>query len=57
MRTATIFVLGLIGAVIALASDVSSLTNDTFTGFLTENDLVLVECEYRAPTCVICPER
>jgi protein disulfide-isomerase A1 len=50
MRTFTTVALGLIGAAVASASDVSSLTKDTFTDFVTENDLVLAECEYLAAT-------
>jgi protein disulfide-isomerase A1 len=45
MRTFTTVALGLLGAAVASASDVSSLTKDTFTDFVTENDLVLAECE------------
>ncbi|KAH8815005.1 thioredoxin-like domain-containing protein [Xylogone sp. PMI_703] len=44
MRTLTTFALGLIGATVASASDVSSLTKDTFGDFIKENDLVLAEC-------------
>jgi hypothetical protein len=45
MRTFTTVALGLLSAAVASASDVSSLTKDTFTDFVTENDLVLAECE------------
>jgi protein disulfide-isomerase A1 len=37
--------LGLVGAVIASASDVASLTKDTFPDFVKANDLVLAECK------------
>jgi protein disulfide-isomerase A1 len=40
--------LGLLGAAaLAAASDVVDLKQDTFKGFVEENDLVLAECEYR----------
>lgn len=45
MRTFTTVALGLLGAAVASASDVESLTKDTFEGFVTENDLVLAECK------------
>lgn len=35
-------------AALATASDVHDLTQDTFDGFVKENDLVLAECESRA---------
>jgi hypothetical protein len=50
MRTFTTLALGLIGAAVASASDVSSLTKDTFPDFIKENDLVLAECKPLA-TC------
>jgi protein disulfide-isomerase A1 len=37
--------IGLLGATIASASDVASLTKDTFPDFVKENDLVLAECK------------
>jgi hypothetical protein len=40
--------LGLLGAAaLAAASDVVDLKQDTFKGFVEENDLVLAECEFR----------
>lgn len=51
MRTFTTVALGLFGAAVASASDVSSLTKDTFTDFVTENDLVLAEC--KSPTIAL----
>jgi len=43
MRTFQTFALGLAAAVVASASDVSSLTKDTFPDFIKDNDLVLAE--------------
>ena len=45
MRSFTTLALGLAAAAIASASDVESLTKDTFPGFVEENDLVLAECK------------
>ena len=40
--------LGLLGAAaLAAASDVVDLKQDTFKGFVEENDLVLAECKHR----------
>ena len=40
------FALGLLGAAaLAAASDVHELKQDTFKSFVSENDLVLAECE------------
>lgn len=47
MRTA-ILGLGLLGA-LAAASDVHDLKQDTFDGFIKENDLVLAECKLPRP--------
>ncbi|TAQ89773.1 hypothetical protein B7494_g1883 [Chlorociboria aeruginascens] len=52
MRTFTTIALGLIGAAVASASDVSSLTKDTFPDFVKDNDLVLAE--FFAPWCGHC---
>jgi protein disulfide-isomerase A1 len=49
MRTFATFAVGLLGAAVASASDVTSLTKDTFTDFVTENDLVLAECKLPTP--------
>ena len=46
MRTFNTLALGLLGAAVASASDVSSLTKDTFPDFVKENDIVLAECKY-----------
>jgi hypothetical protein len=45
MRTFTTLAIGLVGAAVASASDVSALTKDTFGDFVKENDLVLAECK------------
>jgi protein disulfide-isomerase A1 len=45
MKTFTTVALGLIGAAVASASDVTSLTKDTFPDFVNENPLVLAECK------------
>jgi protein disulfide-isomerase A1 len=45
MRTFTTVALGLLGAAVASASDVASLTKDTFPDFVKANDLVLAECK------------
>jgi hypothetical protein len=45
MKTFTTVALGLIGAAVASASDVASLTKDTFPDFVNENPLVLAECK------------
>jgi hypothetical protein len=45
MRTFTAFALGLAGAAVASASDVESLTKNTFPDFVKENPLVLAECK------------
>jgi protein disulfide-isomerase A1 len=48
--------LGLLGAAaLAAASDVVDLKQDTFKGFVEENDLVLAECEYRFSDQYISP--
>ncbi|KUJ22264.1 disulfide isomerase-like protein [Mollisia scopiformis] len=44
MRTFSTLALGLVSAAVASASDVSSLTKDTFPDFVKDNDLVLAEC-------------
>lgn len=49
MRTFKTIALGLIGAAVASASDVSSLTKDTFPDFIKDNDLVLAECKCLQP--------
>lgn len=46
MRTFNTFALGLIGAAVASASDVESLTGTTFPDFVKENPLVLAECKF-----------
>jgi hypothetical protein len=46
MRTFKTFALGLIGAAVASASDVESLTGTTFPDFVKENPLVLAECRF-----------
>jgi hypothetical protein len=45
MRTFTTLAVGLVSAAVASASDVSSLTKDTFPDFIKDNDLVLAECK------------
>jgi hypothetical protein len=45
MRPFTTLALGLLGAAVASASDVESLTKDTFPDFVKDNDLVLAECK------------
>lgn len=45
MRPFNTLALGLLGAVVASASDVESLTKDTFPDFVKDNDLVLAECK------------
>jgi protein disulfide-isomerase A1 len=45
MRTFTTVALGLLGAIVASASDVASLTKETFPDFVKDNDLVLAECK------------
>lgn len=45
MKTFTALAVGLVGAAVASASDVASLTKDTFPDFVKENDLVLAECK------------
>ena len=52
MRTITTFALGLLGAAVASASDVESLTKDSFPDFVKDNDLVLAE--FFAPWCGHC---
>lgn len=52
MRTFTTLAIGLLGAAVASASDVEVLTKDTFTGFVSDNDLVLAE--FYAPWCGHC---
>lgn len=49
MRPFTALALGLLGATVASASDVESLTKDTFPDFVKDNDLVLAEC--KSPLC------
>lgn len=44
MRTFKTFAIGAALAAVASASDVETLTKDTFSGFVKENDLVLAEC-------------
>lgn len=46
MRTFKTVALGLIGAAVASASDVESLTGTTFPEFVKENPLVLAECKF-----------
>ncbi|KAK0118859.1 protein disulfide-isomerase precursor [Cadophora gregata f. sp. sojae] len=43
MRSFQALALGLVSAAVASASDVASLTKDTFPDFIKENDLVLAE--------------
>jgi hypothetical protein len=50
MRTFTTVALGLLGVVVASASDVTSLTKDTFPDFVKANDLVLAECKSPSAT-------
>ena len=45
MRYFTTLALGLVGAAVASASDVSDLTEKTFKDFVKSNDLVLAECK------------
>jgi protein disulfide-isomerase A1 len=45
MRTFSAVALGLGLAAVAAASDVASLTKDTFPDFVKDNDLVLAECK------------
>ncbi|QSZ29983.1 hypothetical protein DSL72_004501 [Monilinia vaccinii-corymbosi] len=52
MRTFKCVALALAGAAIASASDVASLTKDTFPDFVKENDLALLE--FFAPWCGHC---
>jgi len=52
MRPFTTLALGLLGAVVASASDVESLTKETFSDFVKDNDLVLAE--FFAPWCGHC---
>lgn len=47
MRPFTTLALGLLGAAVASASDVESLTKDSFPDFVKDNDLVLAECKFR----------
>lgn len=46
MRTFGTIALGAALAAVASASDVESLTKDTFPSFVKDNDLVLAECQY-----------
>jgi hypothetical protein len=46
MRPFQTLAIGLAGAAIASASDVSSLTKDTFNDFVKEHDLALLECKF-----------
>ena len=55
MRTFTAFALGLIGAAVASASDVESLTKTTFPDFVKENPLVLAECKSPQSRCKFNP--
>lgn len=52
MRTFKTFALGIFSAAVASASDVSSLTGETFPAFVKENPLVLAE--FFAPWCGHC---
>ncbi|KAG4443695.1 hypothetical protein IFR05_000784 [Cadophora sp. M221] len=52
MRTFKALAVGLASAAVASASDVASLTKDTFPDFLKDNDLVLAE--FFAPWCGHC---
>ena len=45
MRTFATVAIGLLSATLASASDVASLTKDTFPDFVKDNDLVLAECK------------
>lgn len=45
MRTFSAVAVGLGLAAVAVASDVASLTKDTFPDFVKDNDLVLAECK------------
>lgn len=46
MKTFTALAVGLATAVVVSASDVASLTKDTFPDFVKDNDLVLAECKH-----------
>lgn len=46
MRSFSAVALGLGLAAVAAASDVATLTKDTFPDFVKDNDLVLAECKY-----------
>jgi len=46
MRPFTTLALGLVGAAVASASDVASLTKETFPDFVKENPLALLECKF-----------
>jgi hypothetical protein len=49
MRTFGTIAFGAALAAVASASDVESLTKDTFPSFVKDNDLVLAECQYFPP--------
>jgi len=49
MRSFSAAALCLLGAAVASASDVEVLTKDTFTDFVSANDLVLAECKFLQP--------
>jgi protein disulfide-isomerase A1 len=52
MRSYSALAFGLVSAAVASASDVASLTKDSFPDFVKENDLVLAE--FFAPWCGHC---
>ena len=47
MRTFSALALGLVSAAVASASDVASLTKESFPEFVKDNDLVLAECVFK----------
>ena len=49
MRTFSTIALGIAAAAVATASDVASLTKDSFPDFVKDNDLVLAECKSHSP--------
>lgn len=47
--------LGLLGAAaLVAASDVHDLKQETFKGFVEENDIVLAECRYKEASTLEC---
>ena len=49
MRTFSTIAVGIAAAAVATASDVASLTKDSFPDFVKDNDLVLAECKSLSP--------